>query len=264
MYLIFKHEAVHFRQVGQLSGLLTKPRSRPVFPLQMSSKPVFRAALTTLTKFRTRNTFKPSLLAASFACPKPENLPFSSPFFSSHLQFSLFSKPNSTKNNEMSAPTSFYDLAPLDKTGKPFEFSQLKGKVVLIVNVASKCGFTPQYEGLEKLYKQYEPQGLVIIGFPCNQFGHQEPGTDEEITSFCSLNYGVSFPILKKIDVNGPDADPVYKYLKSQQKGLLGIKGIKWNFEKFLIDKNGKVYDRYMSTKKPSSLAEKIEALLKA
>jgi glutathione peroxidase len=158
----------------------------------------------------------------------------------------------------------FYSLAPLDKTGKPYEFSQLKGKVVLIVNVASKCGFTPQYKGLEELNKKYGPEGLVILGFPCNQFAHQEPGSQEEIESFCQLNYGVSFPILKKIDVNGSNADPVYNYLKNEKSGLLGFKGIKWNFEKFLVDKNGKVVERYASTTSPSSIDATIAKYLKA
>lgn len=157
----------------------------------------------------------------------------------------------------------FYELAPKDKTGAPFEFAQLKDKVVVIVNVASKCGFTPQYEELETLYKKYKDDGLVILGFPCNQFGHQEPGSDEEIGSFCKLNYGVTFPILKKIDVNGSGADPVYEYLKSQKSGLLGFKGIKWNFEKFLVDKNGNVVERYSSLTKPASLDETISKLLK-
>ena len=127
----------------------------------------------------------------------------------------------------------FYKLSPKDKKGEPFPFSQLEGKVVLIVNVASKCGFTPQYEELEALYKKYKDQGLVVLGFPCNQFGSQEPGSDEEIGQFCQLNYGVSFPVLKKVDVNGGNADPVYEYLKFQKSGLLGFRGIKLNFEKF-------------------------------
>lgn len=195
--------------------------------------------------------------------PSSSSLSLSSSFSSSSFHY------NSTSSDKMSANSStpvasFYDLAPLDKAGKPFDFSQLKGKVVLIVNVASKCGFTPQYQGLEELYKKYQPQGLEILGFPCNQFGHQEPGTDEEITSFCSLNYGVTFPVLKKIDVNGPETDPVYVFLKSKQAGLLGFRGIKWNFEKFLVDKNGNVVERHMSTKKPASLTERIETLLKA
>lgn len=157
----------------------------------------------------------------------------------------------------------FYSLAPLDKAGNPFPFEQLKGKVVLIVNVASKCGFTPQYAELEELYKKHKDEGLVILGFPCNQFGHQESGTEEEIQSFCKLNYGVTFPVLKKIEVNGSNVDPVYQYLKSKKSGLLGLRGIKWNFEKFLVDKNGNVYDRYSSLTKPSSLEDTITKLLK-
>lgn len=156
----------------------------------------------------------------------------------------------------------FYKLTPLDKKDAEFPFSALEGKVVLIVNVASKCGFTPQYEGLEALYKEYKDQGLEILGFPCNQFGHQEPGSSEEIVEFCSLNYGVTFPIMKKIDVNGSKEDPVYHYLKLQKSGLLGFKGIKWNFEKFLVDRKGKVVQRYSSITKPASIADDIKALL--
>lgn len=159
--------------------------------------------------------------------------------------------------------TSFYDLTPNDKTGKPYPFEELKGKVVLIVNVASKCGFTPQYKELEELNKKYKDKGLQIIGFPCNQFGKQEPGTDEEIGQFCQLNYGVTFPVLQKVEVNGDKASPVYKYLKEQKAGLLGLTRIKWNFEKFLIDKNGNVVERFSSLTKPSSLASAIEPLLK-
>lgn len=158
--------------------------------------------------------------------------------------------------------TSFYDLECKDKKGESFKFDQLKGKVVLIVNVASKCGFTPQYKELEELYKKYQDKGFVILGFPCNQFGRQEPGSDEQITEFCQLNYGVTFPIMKKIDVNGSNADSVYNYLKSQKAGLLGFKGIKWNFEKFLVDSNGKVVQRFSSLTKPSSLDQEIQSLL--
>jgi glutathione peroxidase len=154
----------------------------------------------------------------------------------------------------MSSATSFYDLKPADKGGNPFDFADLKGKVVLVVNVASKCGFTPQYKGLEELYKKYKDEGLVILGFPCNQFGHQEPGSQEEIASFCQLNYGVTFPVLHKIDVNGAGADPVYQYLKEKKPGILGFKGIKWNFEKFLIDRDGTVVERWASTTSPSSI----------
>lgn len=158
----------------------------------------------------------------------------------------------------------FYDLKPLDARGEPFPFADLKGKVVVIVNVASKCGFTPQYKELEELNKKYEGKDVQFIGFPCNQFGGQEPGSSEEIASFCQLNYGVTFPVLKKIDVNGDKADPVYKYLKEQKSGLLGLTRIKWNFEKFLIDKKGNVVERYSSLTKPKSLEPKIEELLKA
>lgn len=158
----------------------------------------------------------------------------------------------------------FYDFKPLDARGEPFPFSDLKGKVVVIVNVASKCGFTPQYKELEELNKKYAEKGVQFIGFPCNQFGGQEPGSSEEIASFCQLNYGVSFPVLKKIEVNGDNADPVYKWLKEQKSGLLGLTRIKWNFEKFLIDKEGNVVERFSSLAKPKSLEPKIEALLKA
>lgn len=159
--------------------------------------------------------------------------------------------------------SSFYDLAPLDAKDQPYPFEQLKGKVVLIVNVASKCGFTPQYKELEELNKKYADKDLVILGFPCNQFGWQEPGNSEEIASFCTLNYGVTFPVLKKINVNGDDADPVYKFLKSHKSGLLGLSRVKWNFEKFLVDKNGNVVERHSSVTKPLSLVDKIDSLLK-
>ncbi|ONH70097.1 Peroxiredoxin HYR1 [Cyberlindnera fabianii] len=161
----------------------------------------------------------------------------------------------------------FFELAPLDKAGNPYEFSQLEGKVVIIVNVASKCGFTPQYTELEELYQKYKDEGLVILGFPCNQFAGQEPGSDSEIQSFCKLNYGVTFPIMKKVDVNGSNADPVFKYLKDQKVTLLGkigFNGIKWNFEKFVITKDGKVDGRYSSLTKPLSLEARIQELLKA
>ncbi|CAH1764564.1 2660_t:CDS:2 [Entrophospora sp. SA101] len=160
--------------------------------------------------------------------------------------------------------TSFYDLECLDNKNQPFKFSELRGKFVLIVNTASKCGFTPQYQGLEKLYQQFKDQGFVVLGFPCNQFGSQEPGTNEEIIEFCSMNYNVSFPIMSKVDVNGDNAHPVYKYLKSQKSGIAGIKAVKWNFEKFLIDKNGNVVSRYSSITKPEDLQKEIEKSLKS
>ena len=138
-----------------------------------------------------------------------------------------------------------------------------RGQVVLIVNVASKCGFTPQYEGLEALYRQFKDQGLMILGFPCNQFGSQEPGSDQEIQQFCSLNFGVSFPILAKVDVNGSNAAPIYQWLKKSKPGFLGIGRIKWNFTKFLVDRNGAVLKRFAPTVKPEALDKDVEAALK-
>lgn len=170
---------------------------------------------------------------------------------------------NAARNHIPKIMSKFYELTPKDKKGEPFPFSQLKGKAVLIVNVASKCGFTPQYAGLEKLYKEYKDQDFTIIGFPCNQFMGQEPGSASDIEQFCQVNYGVTFPIMSKIDVNGDKADPVYQYLKSQKSGLLGLTRIKWNFEKFLIDKEGNVVNRYGSTKKPEDIKSDIEKLLK-
>lgn len=141
------------------------------------------------------------------------------------------------------------------------DLSAHKGKVLLIVNTASKCGFTPQYEGLEKLHQEFKDQGLEILAFPCNQFGHQEPGDADEIKNFCSLNYDVSFPLMNKVDVNGEDADPLWKYLKSEKSGLLGSR-IKWNFTKFLVDREGNVVARYGPAVKPEQLKSEIEALL--
>ncbi|MBW0460345.1 hypothetical protein O181_000060 [Austropuccinia psidii MF-1] len=167
--------------------------------------------------------------------------------------------PNRGPSRTMS---SFYDLkAPL-ANGSVYDFSQAKGKVVLIVNVASKCGFTAQYDGLEKLWKKYQDKDFVLIGFPCNQFAGQEPGTDAEIASFCKINYGVSFPIAQKCNVNGDDASEVFKFLKSKKSGFMGLTQIKWNFEKFLVDKAGNVRFRHASTTKPESLEVEITKLL--
>lgn len=140
---------------------------------------------------------------------------------------------------------------------RPYE-----GKVMLIVNVASKCGYTPQYEGLEKLYIKYKEQGLVILGFPCNQFGAQEPGTEKEIQNFCRLNYGVTFPVFSKIKVNGQETDPLYAHLKSEQAGLLGTQAIKWNFTKFLVDQKGNVVDRFSPSTTPKDLEKTVIKLL--
>ncbi|MBN8432472.1 glutathione peroxidase [Microbulbifer salipaludis] len=146
--------------------------------------------------------------------------------------------------------------------GQESTLAQYKGKVLLIVNTASKCGFTPQYKGLEDLYQKYKDKGLVILGFPCNQFGKQEPGSDSEIQEFCTLNYGVSFPVYAKLDVNGADAHPLFTQLKKSAPGILGTEGIKWNFTKFLVNREGEVVNRYAPKDKPESLAEDIEKLL--
>ena len=154
-----------------------------------------------------------------------------------------------------------YDFKALTSKGKELDFAQFRGKVLLIVNTASKCGFTPQFEGLEKLNQKYKEQGLVTIGFPCNQFASQDPGSDSEIEGFCQLNYGVTFQIMKKIDVNGTEAHPIFKYLKTQTKGLFGSR-IKWNFTKFLISRDGTVVRRYAPITAPAKLEKDIEAML--
>lgn len=155
-----------------------------------------------------------------------------------------------------------YDFQADDIDGKNRSLAEFKGKALLIVNVASKCGFTPQYTGLEALYRKHKEQGFAVLGFPCDQFGHQEPGDAEEIRNFCSLNYDVSFPMFAKIEVNGDNAHPLYRHLKKEAKGLLGSEGIKWNFTKFLVDKHGKVVRRYAPTDKPESLEKDVAALL--
>jgi len=158
--------------------------------------------------------------------------------------------------------TEFYNLKPKLPGDKEYDFEQLRGKVVLIVNVASKCGFTPQYKGLQGLHDKYKDKGLVILGFPCNQFGGQEPEDNAGIATFCELNHGVTFPLMAKSDVNGDNANEVYKYIKSQKSGLLGLTRIKWNFEKFLIDKQGKVVNRWASTTTPEAIDPEIAKLL--
>jgi glutathione peroxidase len=157
---------------------------------------------------------------------------------------------------------SIYDFSAETLDGKPAPLSAYADKVVLIVNTASKCGFTPQYAGLEALYRKYKDRGFVVLGFPCNQFGAQEPGDAAEIANFCSLTYEVDFPMMRKIDVNGPQTHPLYAWLKHQKKGLLGSEGIKWNFTKFLVDRKGEVVKRFAPTDTPQSLEGAIEALL--
>ena len=155
-----------------------------------------------------------------------------------------------------------YDFEALQINGQSVPLSQFKGKVMLIVNTASACGFTPQFAGLEALHQTYGPQGLVVLGFPCNQFGAQDAGSNAEIAEFCQLNYGVSFPMMAKIEVNGDGAHPLYQWLCVEAPGLLGSKSIKWNFTKFLVGKEGAVLKRYAPTETPASLAHDIEAAL--
>jgi glutathione peroxidase len=160
----------------------------------------------------------------------------------------------------MSYPT-FYDLKARDIRGEEISMAQYRGKTVMVVNTASKCGLTPQYEGLEKLYQKYRDKGLVILGFPCNQFGKQEPGDEEDIQEFCQVNYGVSFPMFSKVDVNGSNTHPVFRYLRSELSGLLGSR-IKWNFTKFVIDKNGQPVKRFAPTTKPEEMESYLEGIL--
>jgi glutathione peroxidase len=157
---------------------------------------------------------------------------------------------------------SIYEFSAETLRGETVSLSDYRGKVLLIVNTASKCGFTPQYEGLEALHRRYSGQGLVVLGFPCNQFGAQEPGDASEIQGFCSLTYDVTFPMFAKIDVNGPKTHPLYAYLKHAQKGLLGSEAVKWNFTKFLVGRDGAVVERFGSMTKPEDIAASIETLL--
>ena len=162
------------------------------------------------------------------------------------------------------ATKTVYDFDATQINGKDIALSEFKGKVLLIVNTASACGFTPQFGGLEELHKTYGGKGLAVLGFPCNQFGSQDPKPDGEIEQFCQVNYGVSFPMMSKIDVNGANAHPLYQWLSAEAPGLLGSKSIKWNFTKFLVGKDGQVIRRYAPTDKPAGLAKDIEAALAA
>jgi glutathione peroxidase len=155
-----------------------------------------------------------------------------------------------------------FDFQAASLDGKPVDLAQYRGKVLLIVNTASKCGFTPQYQGLEAVYRELHGRGLEVLGFPCNQFGSQEPGSEAQIAAFCNDKFGVTFPMFAKIDVNGDAAHPLYKFLKEQAPGVMGTEGIKWNFTKFLIGRDGKVAKRYAPTTKPEEIADDIEKLL--
>lgn len=160
--------------------------------------------------------------------------------------------------SQTSSGSDIYGFQVRKADGSTMDLSSYRGKVLLVVNVASKCGFTPQYEGLEKLYKKHHQSGFEILAFPCNQFGSQEPGNDQDIQQFCKLNYDVTFPVFSKVDVNGANTHPLYEYLKKHGKGLLGTEAIKWNFTKFLIDRNGSVVDRYAPTAKPEEIEKEI------
>jgi glutathione peroxidase len=158
--------------------------------------------------------------------------------------------------------TTIYDFSALDIAGRETPLAQHCGQVLLIVNTASKCGFTPQYDGLEALHRQLAPRGFAVLGFPCNQFGHQEPGDAAEIADFCKLTFDVSFPMFAKVEVNGPGAHPLFAWLKAQAPGLLGSQAVKWNFTKFLVDRDGRVVGRYAPTVKPQAIRSAVEALL--
>ena len=168
--------------------------------------------------------------------------------FSAALNLSCANKEEENMNK------SVYDFTVETIDGEEISLDKYKGKTILIVNVASKCGFTPQYEGLQELYEKYKDKDFYVLGFPCNQFGNQEPGSEEDIKEFCSTNFDVNFPMFSKIEVNGDDAHPLYKFLKEKASGTLGTKSIKWNFTKFLIDKEGNIVDRYGSAKTPKEL----------
>jgi len=158
--------------------------------------------------------------------------------------------------------TTIADFTVVNNKGEQIDLKQKLGKIILVVNTASKCGFTPQYEGLEELFQQYREQGFEVLAFPCNQFGGQEPGNPSEIAEFCKVNFGLTFPLMEKVDVNGDDASPLFDWMKAEKPGLMGSKAIKWNFTKFLIDREGNVVKRYAPTDAPKSISKDIEKLL--
>jgi glutathione peroxidase len=159
---------------------------------------------------------------------------------------------------------SIYDFSALSIEGRHADFASQRGKVLLVVNTASECGFTPQFAGLEKLWQDYRERGLVVVGFPSNEFGGQDPGSNEEIASFCERSFGVSFPMMGKVQVNGPEAEPLWRWMKSEARGVLGSEAVKWNFTKFLVGRDGQVIRRYAPTEPPESLRKDIEAALAA
>ena len=158
--------------------------------------------------------------------------------------------------------TTIADFTVVNNKGEQIDLKQKLGKIILVVNTASKCGFTPQYEGLEELFQQYREQGFEVLAFPCNQFGAQEPGNASEIAEFCKVNFGLTFPLMEKVDVNGDEASPLFDWMKAEKPGLMGSKAIKWNFTKFLVDREGKTVSRHAPTTKPEQLRKEIEELL--
>lgn len=230
-----------------------RPTTRLLFHTPQSSIPQYRAPAPlhrASLSYQPQRTTSPAYIARA------------SISMASATSFYEFKTKDSTSlPSSIQLPLSSLTNSTPAEAGKEFDLGQLKGKTVLVVNTASKCGFTPQFEGLEKLYgevKAKHPNDFEMLGFPCNQFGGQDPGTDDDIQSFCQVNYGVSFPILKKTEVNGDAAEPVYQWMKAEQPGLFGMKRIKWNFEKFLIGPDGKVKGRWASTTKPEGLKDSI------
>jgi len=178
------------------------------------------------------------------------------------LLFTLFLMSSTQTHGETPMATSMHEFSVQTPQAEQQKLSDFKGKVALVVNVASKCGFTPQYKELEELYTKFKDKGFVVLAFPCNQFGGQEPGSNQEIQTFCKTTYGVEFPVFAKIEVNGKNADPLYKWLKASAPGIAGTEAIKWNFTKFLVDKNGKVLSRYAPQTSPKNLVKDIEKAL--
>lgn len=210
----------------------------------------------------SRSLFQSAIKLQPAANP-PNGISKSRPFLNtwSNTQSKRTSTSVASTSSKMASATSFFDFTPKDKKENPYPLSQHKGKVILAVNTASKCGFTPQFKGLETLYQSVSkahPDQFVILGFPCNQFNSQDPGSNDTIQEFCQVNYGVTFPVLGKTEVNGNNAEPVYEWMKNEKKGLMGMKRIKWNFEKFLIGRDGKVVQRYGSMTKPDAIEKDV------
>ncbi|KIW63547.1 hypothetical protein PV04_08540 [Phialophora macrospora] len=246
-----------------MQGLNLRSLASAVFQISIGVRTIRTSA------YASGATIRPSprrLAGLNIPCAHIDSQSTNSGVRSLHRPFSTSPRAlTSPSTLTMASATSFFDFTPKDKRAQEYPLAQHKGKIVLAVNTASKCGFTPQFKGLEELWKkisQKYPDQFVILGFPCNQFGGQDPGSDDQIQEFCQLNYGVTFPVLGKTEVNGSKAEPVWEWMKSEKPGLLGLKRVKWNFEKFLIDRDGKVVHRYGSVTKPEALEKDIVALL--